>query len=67
MPAEAMLASVPGISTITARSLLETFGSLRAVLSGDPETWQRVSGVGPQRAAALRDALDDEWHVRHAN
>ncbi len=67
MPAEAMLASVAGISTRTARSLLEAFGSLRAVLSGDPETWQRVAGVGPQRAAALEDALDRQWEPQRPN
>ena len=67
MPAEAMLASVAGISTATARSLLEAFGSLRAVLSGDPETWQRVARVGPHRAAALQEALDRQWDPQRAN
>jgi len=55
--AEAMLAAVPGISTVTARALLERFGSVAAVLDANPEEWLSIRGVGPKRMRALSETL----------
>ena len=55
--AEAMLAAVPGISTSTARALLERFGSVAGVVAAGPEEWRAVPGVGPERVRALVEAL----------
>jgi Fanconi anemia group M protein len=55
--AEAMLATVPGISTVGARALLEQFGSLHGVLAAAPEEWLEVPGIGQRRAGALAQAL----------
>ena len=54
---EAMLASVPGISVIGARALLERFGSVSQVVSAEDAEWLEVRGIGPQRAAVLRAAI----------
>ena len=54
---EAMLAAVPGISTVGARALLEHFGSVSAVVAADEHNWTEVRGIGPKRAAALRAAI----------
>ncbi len=54
---EAALASIPGISVVTARALLRRFGTLAAVLAADPKEWRAVEGVGPKRARALHEAL----------
>jgi ERCC4-type nuclease len=51
--AEAALSAIPKVSSVTARALLAEFGSLAAVVAADPREWQRVPGVGPQRARAL--------------
>jgi DNA excision repair protein ERCC-4 len=51
--AEAALSAVPTISTVTARALLQEFGSLAALVAADPREWERVPGVGPHRAKAL--------------
>jgi ERCC4-type nuclease len=51
--AEAALASVPGVSTITARALLTHFETLAAVAAADEAAWQLVPGIGPTRAKAL--------------
>jgi ERCC4-type nuclease len=48
-----MLASVPGISRVSAEALLSHFGTLAAVLQADPSEWQEVNGIGPTRAHAL--------------
>ncbi len=55
--AEAMLAAVPGISTGTARALLERFGSVSGVLAAGPGEWRSVPGIGPERIRALAEAL----------
>jgi ERCC4-type nuclease len=56
-PAEAMLAAVPGISTIRARALLSHFGSVADVVAAGPAAWQNVHGIGPDRARALAQTL----------
>lgn len=55
--AEAMLAAVPGISTVTARALLERFGSVTGVAAAPPEALLEVPGIGNERARALAEAL----------
>jgi ERCC4-type nuclease len=54
---EAMLAAVPGISTVTARALLRRFGTVRAVILAGAEALSTVEGVGPVRARALSRAI----------
>lgn len=56
--AEALLASVPGISTSSARALLERFGSVTAVVGADPADWLTVPGIGPERARALEETFN---------
>jgi len=55
--AEALLASVPGISTTGARALLERFGTVAAVVAASPEEWLAVPGIGRERARALAESL----------
>jgi Fanconi anemia group M protein len=55
--AEAMLAAIPGISTVTARALLERFGSPAGIAAAPPEAWLEVPGIGKERVRALADAL----------
>jgi ERCC4-type nuclease len=55
--AEAMLASVPGISTTCARALLGHFGSVAAIVAADPVEWLAVAGTGAERARALEETL----------
>jgi ERCC4-type nuclease len=55
--AEALLASVPGISTSSARALLDRFGSVAAVVAADPAEWLEVPGIGPERARALEETF----------
>lgn len=55
--AEAMLAAVPGISTITARALLERFGSVTGVAGAPDDELLDVPGIGRERARSLVEAL----------
>jgi ERCC4-type nuclease len=61
--AEALLASVPGISTTSARALLEQFGSVAAVVTAAPTDWLTVPGIGPERARAL----EETFHLRRGS
>jgi ERCC4-type nuclease len=54
---EAMLAAVPGISTVTARALLERFGTLAALSTATHDVLLEVPGIGKERARALAEAL----------
>ena len=56
--AEAVLAAVPGISTSSARALLEHFGSVAAVIAAHPADWLTVPGIGPERARALEETFN---------
>ena len=55
--AEAFLAAVPGISTGSARALLERFGSVADVVAAGPDEWLLVPGIGPERVRALQETL----------
>jgi DNA excision repair protein ERCC-4 len=55
---EAILAAIPGISTVTARALLSHFGSVAAVVEATDAQLSDVSGIGPVRARSLREAFN---------
>ena len=46
-----------GISTTSARALLERFGSVAGVVAADPAGWLSVPGIGPERARALQETF----------
>ena len=54
---EAMLAAVPGISTVTARALLCEFRTVAGITAAGPAAWTRVPGMGERRSRALWEAL----------
>ncbi len=55
--AEAVLAAIPEISTVSARALLARFGTIAAIVEATDAELTDVSGVGPVRARRLREAL----------
>jgi ERCC4-type nuclease len=55
--AEALLAAVPGISTVSARELLARFGSVAGVVAAGAEELLAVPGIGPERARALQETF----------
>lgn len=55
---EAMLASVPTISRVSARALLTQFGTVTAVLRASPAELAAVRGIGPTRAARLTEVTE---------
>jgi ERCC4-type nuclease len=55
--AEGMLAAIPGISVVSARTLLREFGSIANLAAADPKSWLSLPGIGPARAGSLEKAL----------
>lgn len=55
--AEAVLAALPGISTVTGRALLAHFGSIAAIVEATDAELSEVDGVGPIRARRIRETL----------
>jgi DNA excision repair protein ERCC-4 len=62
--AEAVIAAVPGLSTVSARALLDHFGTVARVVEADPTDWLAVPGIGPAKAAALADVLSSSRRRR---
>lgn len=55
--AEAVLAAIPDISTVTARALLARFGSIAAIVEATDAELSDVNGIGPIRARRLRETF----------
>jgi Fanconi anemia group M protein len=56
-PRLGVLSAVPGISTGTAQTLLDHFGSIQQLVAAGPDQWAVVNGIGAVRAHALATAL----------
>jgi ERCC4-type nuclease len=56
-PRLGLLSAVPGISTGTARTLLDRFGSIQHLIAAGPAQWAAVDGIGAVRAHALAATL----------
>jgi len=52
-----LLAAIPGISLDSAKALLRSHGSIAAIAPASESDLQSVSGIGPERARALIEAL----------
>ena len=61
-----VLASIPGIGDLRARRLLDTFGSVRAVLTADDDALLDVPEVGHATVRALRRTVDGVREVAPA-
>jgi ERCC4-type nuclease len=54
---EAALAAIPGVSAVSARALLQRFGSLERIVSATDAELTDVYGIGPVRSQAIRAAV----------
>ncbi|MFC7043375.1 DEAD/DEAH box helicase [Halonotius sp. GCM10025705] len=58
---EYVVASIADIGPVTARSLLEHFGTVEAVMTAREDDLQEVSGVGEVTAEKIREVVGDEY------
>jgi excinuclease ABC subunit C len=54
---ESLLDDVPGLGEVRRRTLVKHFGSLKKLRAAEVEEIARVPGIGPQTAAAIKDAV----------
>ena len=66
-PAEAALASAPGVSLYTARAILDRFPSLSAVTQASQAQLQSVPGVGPTRAQSVHALMHERQGIAKSN
>jgi DNA excision repair protein ERCC-4 len=66
-PQEAALASAPGISVTTARTVLARYGSLSQLSDASAADLKDLPGIGPKRADAIVALIHDRWRTRSAN
>ena len=57
-PPVGLLAAIPGISVDSSKGLITRFGSIAAVALATEADLQSVPGVGPERARAILQALN---------
>ena len=58
---EYTVASIAEVGPVTARSLLEQFGSVEAVMTADEEELQEAEGVGGVTAERIREVTGSEY------
>ena len=61
LPQEAALASAPDVSVITARRVLNRFGSLHQIGEASIEDLQAIPGVGSKRATSIATLIHEPW------
>ena len=59
---EYVVASIADIGPVTARSLLEHFGTVEAVMTARKDDLQEVSGVGEVTAEKIREVVGNEYN-----
>jgi DNA excision repair protein ERCC-4 len=55
-----LLASLPFVGPDRAHRLLDHFGSVQACITATADELEKVPGIGPKTAAAIRDLLSSE-------
>ena len=58
---EFIVASLPGVDAVRARSLLRHFGSVLHVFTATIEELESVEGIGRKTAEKIRRILDEEY------
>jgi len=58
---EYVVAAIAEVGPVTARSLLEEFGSVEAVMTADEATLQEAEGVGEVTASRIREVTGSEY------
>ena len=54
--------SLPKVGPITARKLLETFGSVKNIFNASSDELKQIDGIGNKIAQNIRDVIDRRFH-----
>ncbi|MEM5879670.1 MAG: ERCC4 domain-containing protein [Candidatus Aenigmatarchaeota archaeon] len=61
---EFIVSSIPGISTVLSKRLLEKFGSVEKVFSASEEELKSVKGIGKKLAKKIKKILSEKYEVK---
>ncbi|MEM5829731.1 MAG: ERCC4 domain-containing protein [Candidatus Aenigmatarchaeota archaeon] len=61
---EFIVSSIPGISTVLSKRLLEKFGSVEKVFSAGEDELRSVKGIGEKLAKKIRKILTEKYEVK---
>lgn len=61
---EFIVSSIPGVSTVLSKRLLERFGSVEKVFSASEEELKSVKGIGEKLAKKIRKILTEKYEVK---
>lgn len=62
---EQILAKVPGLSPANVKTLMNSFGSLKAVFGTSEEKLKAIKSIGPKKAKAIIAAFQAPFHPSH--
>jgi Fanconi anemia group M protein len=58
---EFILSSIPGVSTVLARRLLQEFGCIERIVTADERELRKVEGIGEKLAKSIRKILTEKY------
>jgi len=58
---EFILSSIPGLSTVLARRLLEEFGSIERVVTAEERELKKIEGIGEKLAKNIKKILTEKY------
>jgi Fanconi anemia group M protein len=58
---EYIVASLPGVESVIAKSLLKEFGTIRNIVNASEDELKKVQLVGKKKAADIREILDKNY------
>ena len=59
-----IIESLPNVGPVTARKLLDEFGSVKGVINSSKDDLKNVEGVGDKIAQKIRDVVDSGFSIR---
>lgn len=58
-----IIESLPNVGPITARKLLEEFGTVKEVINASKDDLKKVDGIGDKIAQKIRDVIDSDYRT----
>ena len=60
---EYLVSAFPGIESMTAKSLLRTFGTVTGIVNADEDALRKASLIGPKKAAEIKKVVDSKYNA----
>ncbi|MBN2252183.1 MAG: hypothetical protein JW701_00695 [Kosmotogaceae bacterium] len=61
---EQIVCSLPGVSTVLCKRLLEHFTSVESIFGASEDELMEVDGIGKKMARSIRQVVEEEWNIK---